>query len=801
MIRLLRPAIVLLACAAPAAFVSAADTSGAHPRAALVIGNADYTAMNPIPSVVNDEHDMCEALGAIGYATSCFLNVQDAREFKARIQDFTASLKPKSEVVVYYAGHAIQVKGENYLVPTAANPRTEAAVAKDTISLAYLMTQLLQGKHYLNFVILDACRGNPWSGNPRGLSAGLAPVTTIPRGTMVMYATAPSDYSEPSSGRNGQFTRNLLANIASPGLTADELFRKIGEGVQGDAAQTSASVETPSLYTNFTGEFCFGGCIDKIARAELERIQKENDEQLETARQRKAELEVRNREAQAKLAEAAISINCDRSALGDTGRCFAATPEVIVKAIASAFIQQGFTITDSGDAGGGVIDSWWVRGGHDRASSNQLEAARTTDDSADRNTSETVKIAANVREVASIGRCVVSLGATRRAVLHDEYHTWSSITVIPVATSTRYRDVVKNDVSVTDSTFYQDLLAAIERNVRGANAAPDPAAPVVSTTPIDASHGLWGNAQAFDAPSEQVQRALVKALVSQSYIIRPPDPRLGTINALRVLVDSNDAHLSTRTRLTASVTTQERGGLSQVQIAAHAVRVLHREAGGKLMSKLSHNIDALHGYEATVVHDGAVTDAGSYREIFEAIGADVHQSAGQSKHTQRCSAPAKQVLDWANRSLTAHGYDVSSVDERLRILGISRRSGAALKSRDGWTANYLNATVFVEDGAASDSVAYIAASSQQAIFEASKWTYDCVTNRCTMDLQEERFPATREPAGKRDCLAKQCSFEEMQARFVRQGASAGALETVTGEGDADAAIYGEILSIIGQCAQ
>jgi hypothetical protein len=321
--RALATATIALAWATfPFVAVCAADAT-ARPRAALVIGNADYVSLNAVTSAANDEHDLCEALSALGYSTSCFTDVNDAKEFKARIQDFMAALKPKSEVLFYYAGHAIQVKGENYLVPAAANPRSEADVPKETISLAYIMTQLLQGKHYLNIVILDACRGTPWRDSARRMSAGLAPIATIPRGTMVMYATAPNGYAEQGAGRNGVFTRNLLANINSPGLTADELFKRVSDGVQSDSGYAAATVQTPALYTNFTGEFCFGGCIDKVARAELERIEKENEQQLEEARKQKAELEARKREAQEKLVAAAIAANCDKSVLNDTGRCFA----------------------------------------------------------------------------------------------------------------------------------------------------------------------------------------------------------------------------------------------------------------------------------------------------------------------------------------------------------------------------------------------------------------------------------------------------------------------------------------------
>jgi uncharacterized caspase-like protein len=244
-----------------------ADAGASRPRAALVIGNAHYSAVNPLRNTLNDAHDICDALSELGYSASCFTEVKDAREFRARIQDFATSLKPKTEVLFYYAGHAIQMKGESYLVPVRAKLRAQADVATEAVPLKFIMTQLLQAKHYVNIMILDACRNNPWAANPQGMAAGLAPISAIPRGTMIMYGTASNDVSDDGEGRNGTLTKNLLANLKSPGLTADEFFKRVSEGVQADSAAAVGHTQTPALYTNFTGEFCFAGCIDKVARS------------------------------------------------------------------------------------------------------------------------------------------------------------------------------------------------------------------------------------------------------------------------------------------------------------------------------------------------------------------------------------------------------------------------------------------------------------------------------------------------------------------------------------------------------
>jgi uncharacterized caspase-like protein len=445
----------------------ALSADAARPRAALVIGNAHYSAVNPLRNTLNDAHDMCEALSELGYTASCLADLRDAREFRARIQEFAASLKPKSEVLFYYAGHAIQVKGESYLVPVSAKLRAEADVATETVPLAFVMAQLLQAKHYVNIMILDACRSNPWQANPRGLSAGLAPITAIPRGTMIMYGTATNDVSDDGEGRNGTLTKNLLANIRSPGLTADEFFKRVSAGVQSDSAAGVGHTQTPALYTNFSGEFCFAGCIDRVARAELERIQKAHEEQLAQARAETAELEASNRAAQDQLAATTASMYCDPSPPG--GRCFAASSQRTAKAIVTTLAQRGFDVGGAYNATG------------------RVEAIRSVDDPKDKTLTDVLSVTASV-VVASTDHCLVTITAKQRSLVHDKRHHWTSADIIiPIQTSTEYKEVVRKDVDVDDQAFFSELYSAIERNLRSDAVLDTVEAPKSPAATADAS--------------------------------------------------------------------------------------------------------------------------------------------------------------------------------------------------------------------------------------------------------------------------------------------------------------------------
>jgi hypothetical protein len=758
-LRALATAAVTLAWMFHATPMRAADASGPRPRAALVIGNAEYTAINPLESSANDARDMCDALTVLGYTASCFADVKDAREFKARIQDFTAALKPKSEVVFYYAGHAVQIRGENYLVPVGAKLRTDADVARESVSLSYLMTQLLQAKHYLSIVILDASRGNPWPGSSHGILSGLAPITAIPRGTMVMYATAANGVSAEGTDRNGVLTKNLLANIKSPGLTADELFKRVSEGVQADgAAAIDGMQQTPALYTNFTGEFCFAGCIDKVARAELEKLQKANEEQLAETRKQKAELEARRRDAQAKLLANITAMNCDPSELNGRGQCFAATPETAVKAVATALIQRGFIVND------------------DTAASSKVEGVRITDDPQAKNLTNVLTITASVKNVATIGRCVVTLSANQKTILHDEYHTWSTVAIIPVATSKQYSDVVKNDITITDSGFYRDLLAAIAVAAGSPSGDSAPAA------------ALGVNEHRYDAPPDRSEQALIQALISQGYVVKSFNPAFGTVNLFRRTQDK-DKRYSTSSDLIASVTTAASGTGSRVQIAVNDIHVMRRElAPGPRISALAGEMRSSYEYETVVVHEGAVTDPGFNHALFAAMDSTLqgNTASSRSPHSQPSVLPADQTFHAASDALTQRGYYVSSSDEALRLLVISKRTAIPLKSNDGWSASYVNATIYIKDGAANDSICYVAATSQDSIFRASPtFKYSIF------------FGTTSKSSAPRDCrVKKKCTLDELQSTFVDEGGSPISLESVTGEGDADAAVYSEIFSII-----
>ena len=133
------------------------------------------------------------------------------------VQNFGDLLLGADVGLFYYAGHGIQVRGENYLVPVDANPTREADVDFQMLDSDLVLRQMADAGTKLNFVILDACRNNPFGG--RGLRAtggGLAQMQA-PEGTLISFATQPGNVAKDGADGNSPFTKALAQTIKRPG--------------------------------------------------------------------------------------------------------------------------------------------------------------------------------------------------------------------------------------------------------------------------------------------------------------------------------------------------------------------------------------------------------------------------------------------------------------------------------------------------------------------------------------------------------------------------------------------------------
>ena len=128
----------------------------------------------------------------------------------------------------YYAGHGIQIRGSNYLVPVSANPAKEADVDFQMVDVALVLRQMEGSGTRLKLVILDACRNNPFGGRGlRSTSSGLAQIQA-PEGTLLSYATQPGNVALDGGGDNSPYTSALVQTIQKPGIDVFQTFNQVG---------------------------------------------------------------------------------------------------------------------------------------------------------------------------------------------------------------------------------------------------------------------------------------------------------------------------------------------------------------------------------------------------------------------------------------------------------------------------------------------------------------------------------------------------------------------------------------------
>ncbi|MBC7957503.1 MAG: SUMF1/EgtB/PvdO family nonheme iron enzyme [Cytophagales bacterium] len=238
---------VIIGWAAFALCALASAQAQAQKRVALLVGNAAYAGA-PLVNPVNDASDLATALKARGFETVVALN-SSRSDMTARVRSFVDKIEPGSVALFYYAGHGMQVRGKNYIIPVDAKVQSEADVLDQGIEIDAIMQRLEGRAAAINLVILDACRNNPFT---RSYGGGLASIDA-PKGTLIAFATSPGKVALDGKGRNGVYTKHLLANLNAPGLKVEDVFKRVRIGV----SEESQGQQVPWENTSLTGDFYF----------------------------------------------------------------------------------------------------------------------------------------------------------------------------------------------------------------------------------------------------------------------------------------------------------------------------------------------------------------------------------------------------------------------------------------------------------------------------------------------------------------------------------------------------------------
>ena len=244
---------VLLALVAGSVLGASADVASVsvpEKRIALVIGNAKYVDA-PLTNPVNDANLLRSTLSSLGFEVVVKTDL-DSDGMKAAIREFGLRLRdsPGAAGLFYFAGHGTQIKGVNYLMPVGKTFTSEADIEESAINVDLVMRRLEDGKSKIGFVVLDACRNNPFgktaSRSFRSAGGGLARMDA-PSGVLIAYATAPGSVASDGSGNNGLYTEHLARAMKLPGITAEQVFKRTREGVELDSGSAQSPREESSL--------------------------------------------------------------------------------------------------------------------------------------------------------------------------------------------------------------------------------------------------------------------------------------------------------------------------------------------------------------------------------------------------------------------------------------------------------------------------------------------------------------------------------------------------------------------------
>ena len=222
------------------------------PRLALVIGNSDYRDVVALPNPANDAKAMDEFLRKAGFEVTPANNLSQT-EMRGALRDFAdkiAAAGPETVALVYYAGHGVQIDGENFLVPVDAHIKRESDVAVSAVRLTDVMNILASVPAKTRIAIFDACRNNPFEAVDKKIGRGLA-IVDAPKGSLVSYSTAPGMTALDGDGDHSPFTAALIDVGRAPGQAVEQTFKQVRRVVAKATDGQQVPWESSSLVSDF----------------------------------------------------------------------------------------------------------------------------------------------------------------------------------------------------------------------------------------------------------------------------------------------------------------------------------------------------------------------------------------------------------------------------------------------------------------------------------------------------------------------------------------------------------------------
>ena len=229
----------------------------AENRVALVIGQSNYRAVVALPNPANDAKAVSKLLDDAGFEVQSAADLSQ-NELREKIGDFAAKVAakgPDTIALVFYAGHGLQIDGENYLVPVDVDPKREADIPLQAVRLNDVLNTLTSVPSKMRILLLDACRNNPFPtiSNTAGHGLAIVDAKVGAPGTFMSFSTSPGAEAEDGSGVDSPYTSALLSVAKEPGLSIEDTFRRVRLSVN----KATEGRQTPWDSSSLTDEFSF----------------------------------------------------------------------------------------------------------------------------------------------------------------------------------------------------------------------------------------------------------------------------------------------------------------------------------------------------------------------------------------------------------------------------------------------------------------------------------------------------------------------------------------------------------------
>jgi uncharacterized caspase-like protein len=228
--RVVTPKLVCVLFSLLSLFAQPSAAQESVPRFALVIGNNAYAA-GALDNAVNDARLIAQSLKDVGFAVTLVENATQETMLRA-LTKFESDLEQSKGIgLFYYAGHGVQVRGENFLIPVNVSAQREDEVRSRALNAQEVIDRMSATKNRLNMIFLDACRIDPFSRGRRNSAAGLARLDAA-LGMLISYATSPGTVAEDGVGSNGPFAKHLASALKQPNLKVEDVLKRVRTAVR-----------------------------------------------------------------------------------------------------------------------------------------------------------------------------------------------------------------------------------------------------------------------------------------------------------------------------------------------------------------------------------------------------------------------------------------------------------------------------------------------------------------------------------------------------------------------------------------